>query len=215
MLRMLITACIILLNSRLAWADISNITVVGLFSDVAVVKIDNEQHILRVGKASPEGVKLVSASSRSAILEVNGVQEEYSLGGQVGSRFTPPPRQPTVSLWRILGMYTTPGSINGYSVGFLVDTGASTIALNGKTAKRLDLDYKSGDVVRVKTASGVEQAYKINLDEVQVGEIKLQNVAAMVLEGEQPEQALLGMSFLGQLDISHDGERMDLKQKYQ
>jgi len=111
-------------------------------------------------------------------------------------------------------MYLTPGSINGFSVDFLVDTGASAIALNAPTAKRLGIDYVKGEVIGVKTASRIEKAYRIMLDQVQVGQIKLHNVSAMVLDGPEPARALLEMSFLGQLDMERSGERMDLKQKF-
>ncbi|PCH63268.1 MAG: hypothetical protein COC04_04625 [Gammaproteobacteria bacterium] len=111
-------------------------------------------------------------------------------------------------------MYITPGTVNGYSVDFLVDTGASTIALNAETAKRLDLEYIENAPVGVKTASGITLAYPVTLDEVQVGDIKLYNVQAVVIDGPEPSRALLGMTFLGQLDMHQTGQRMDLKQKY-
>jgi aspartyl protease family protein len=205
---------IILINLSVAWADVSKIIVLGLFNGQVVLEIDNKQRILKAGKTSPEGVTLISATSRVAVLEVNGVQQQYFLGSHIGSHYASPPKQPVVSLWPTQGMYLTPGSINGYSVDFIVDTGASAIALNANTAKRLGIDYKQGKAVGVRTASRIEKAYKVNLDLVQVGEIKLHNVSAMVLDGEEPVRALLGMSFLGQLDMERRGDRMDLKQKF-
>ena len=205
---------IILLNVSTAWADVSKIIVLGLFNDMAVLDIDNKQRILKAGKTSPEDVTLISASSKVAVLEVHGIQEEYFLGNHIGSHYVSPPKQPKVSLWPTKGMYLTPGSINGFSVDFLVDTGASAIALNAPTAKRLGIDYVKGEVIGVKTASRIEKAYRIMLDQVQVGQIKLHNVSAMVLDGPEPARALLEMSFLGQLDMERSGERMDLKQKF-
>jgi len=212
--KVLITMLIILLNSAIACADVPRIVVLGLFNDVAVLEINKEQHILRAGGKSPEGVTLVFADSKFAVLEVEGVQEKYFLGSQIGSLYEPPPELPGVSLWPTRGLYITPGSINGYSVDFLVDTGASAIALNAFTAKRLGLEYLDGEEVAVKTAASIEKAYRINLDEVQVGQIKLYNVSALVIDGPEPARTLLGMSFLGQLDIESSGERMDLKQKF-
>jgi len=214
MLKASSAALIILLNMSVAWADVSKIIILGLFNDQAVVKIDEKQHILKVGKTNPTGVTLISANSRVAILEVGGVQAEYFLGSHIGSHYVAPPKQPVVSLWPTRGMYLTPGSINGYSVDFIVDTGASAIAINANTAKRLGIDYKRGKAVGVRTASRIEMAYQVSLDLVQVGGIKLHNVSAMVLDGEEPMRALLGMSFLGQLDMQRSGERMDLKQKF-
>ncbi|MFW5451586.1 MAG: TIGR02281 family clan AA aspartic protease [Methylophagaceae bacterium] len=209
-----IAGLIILLNSAVVWSDALNIMVVGLFSGQAVLTINNKQRLLKVGKTSPEGVTLISATSQKAILEVGGVQKEYLLGSQIGGNFGPPPTQTVVSLWPTNGMYLTPGSINGFSVNFLVDTGASAIALNIATAKRLGLNYLNGQRIGVKTASGRSGAYAVTLDQVQVGDIKLYNVKAMVLDGAEPAVALLGMTFLGQLDMQRTGEKMELKKKF-
>ncbi|OUR73629.1 clan AA aspartic protease [Methylophaga sp. 41_12_T18] len=208
------SALIILLNTSLSWADDLKIVVVGLFSQQAVIEINKQQRLLKVGQTSPEGVTLISATSSKAVLEIKGKQQEYTLGEHIGGQFTPPPAQPVVSLWPTNGMYLTPGTVNGFSVDFLVDTGASAIAINAATAKRLGLDYKSSTPVGVKTASGITLAYPVKLDVVQVGEIKLYNVQAMVLDGAEPSRALLGMTFLGQLDMQRSGLRMDLKQKF-
>lgn len=214
MFRTWLAGLIILLNTSLVYADELKIVVVGLFSGQAVIEINQKQRLLKVGKTSPEGVTLISATSQNAVLEFNGVQKKYLLGSHIGSNFTPPPEQPVVSLWPTNGMYLTPGTVNGYSVDFLVDTGASAIAINAATAKRLGLDYINNSPVGVKTASGITHAYPIKLDEVQVGDIKLLNVQAMVIDGPEPSRALLGMTFLGQLDMQRSGERMDLKKKF-
>jgi aspartyl protease family protein len=113
------------------------------------------------------------------------------------------------------GMYSTVGSINGLPVNFLVDTGATQVAMNAAHARRLGIDHRvEGEPAMVTTASRVERAWAVRLDSVKVGEIELRNVAAMVLEGAQPETILLGMSFLGQLQITNEGQLMTLRRKY-
>jgi aspartyl protease family protein len=209
-----LASVIILLNVSVVSADELRVVVVGLFSGQAVIEINNTQRLLKAGKTSPEGVTLISANSQSAVLEIDGVQKTYLLGSHIGTNFGPAPEQVTVSLWPTNGMYLTPGTVNGYSVDFLVDTGASSIALNAATAKRLSIDYIKSRPVAVKTASGISKAYPVKLDIVQVGDIKLHNVEAMVLDGAEPSRALLGMTFLGQLDMQRSGERMDLKKKF-
>ncbi len=205
---------IILLNASNGLADVSSIVVVGLFNNVAVLDINNKQHIIRVGKAGPEGVKLISASSKYALIELNGVREKYFLASHSGGPMKGPPARASVSIWPTDGLYMTPGAINGFSVDFLVDTGASAVALNDVTAQRLGLDYQQGEVVGVKTASKVETAYRVTLNQVQVGDIVLYNVEAIVLENDEPQKALLGMSFLNQLEIIQSDERMDLKKRF-
>jgi aspartyl protease family protein len=205
---------IILINAPLVWSGTLNIVVVGLFSGQAVLIINEQQHLLKVGTSSPEGVKLISATSQSAIIEVEGVQKKYPLGSRIGGHYAGPVEQPMVSVWPNNGMYLTVGSVNGYSVDFLIDTGASAIAFNAATAQRLGLEYLNAPVSMVRTASGIEKAYQVTLDQVQIGDIKLYNIGAMVLDGPHPERALLGMTFLGQVEIARTDERMDLKKKY-
>ena len=88
---------IILLNVSTAWADVSKIIVLGLFNDMAVLDIDNKQRILKAGKTSPEDVTLIYASSKVAVLEVHGIQEEYFLGNHIGSHYVSLPKQAKVS----------------------------------------------------------------------------------------------------------------------
>lgn len=185
-----------------------------LFQDRAVVSIDGQRHVLTVGKAAPGGILLVSANSREALLEVDGVRATYLLGNKVSSNFAPP-EEVSERIWPdTMGMYATVGSINGLPVEFLVDTGATYIALNGNEARRLGIEYRmKGKPATVMTASGRAQAFYVKLDKVKVGELQLQNVDAAVLEGEQPARTLLGMSFLGRVQMENRGGALVLKQR--
>lgn len=90
--------------------------------------------------------------------------------------------------------------VNGRALSFLVDTGASMIALDRSTARALGLDPGDGSfTARVSTANGIARAAMIRLDEVRIGEIVRRNVQAAVMEQEGNGLGLLGMSFLGQL----------------
>lgn len=214
MIKYWFTALIILLNSLSAAAEELDILVVGLFANQAVLEVNGERHLLKVGSSTPGGIKLIAANSNEAVLEIEGKQQRFPLGNRISTQFSAPVEQPEVSLWPTNGMYLTAGSVNGYTVNFLVDTGASAIALNAATANRLGIDYYRGEQVGIRTASSNEVGYRVTLDVVQLEEIKLYNVAAVVLDGAEPSTALLGMSFLGQLDMEHNGERLDLRQKY-
>lgn len=207
-------ALIILFISLTASAEELDILVVGLFANQAVVEVNGQQHLLKVGKTTPEGVKLISANSTEAVLEINGKQQTFPLGNRISSHFTPAPEQPAVSIWPSNGMYLTTGTVNGFTVDFLIDTGAFSVALNSATARRLGLDFYRGEQIGLRTASGYDVGYKVMLDYVQIDEIKVYNVAAVVIDGPEPATALLGMSFLGQVDLQHNGDRLDLRQKY-
>jgi len=192
-----------------------DVRVVGLFSDRAVVMIDGRQHILRTGQTSPEGVKLIAADSESAVLQIEGQRVEARLDGRVSARKRSAAVQ-EFQVWRnTAGMYTTVGSINGLPVSFLVDTGATQVAMNAGEARRLGIDYRvTGTLSSVTTASGVERAWAVMLNRVTVGGLELSYVGAVVLEGSLPQQTLLGMTFLSRLEISNDGRLMTLRKKY-
>jgi len=212
-LRVLPAFCLLCLASAVYAAP--DVRVVGLFSDRAVIVIDGRQHLLRTGQTSQEGVRLVAADSESAVLQIEGKQIEVRLDGRVSARKRSAPVR-EFQVWRnTAGMYTTVGSINSLPVSFLVDTGATQVAMNSGEARRLGIDYRvTGTPASVTTASGVERAWSVMLDSVSVGGLKLHNVGAVVLEGSLPQQTLLGMTFLGRLEISNDGRLMTLRKKY-
>lgn len=193
-----------------------DVLVVALFKDKAVLRIDGVQRTLRVGEASAEGVRLLAADSDQAVLEVDGKRDSYRLGSHTRYSANTPTERPAVQLWRGAdGMYTTSGSINGRSVQFLLDTGATLVAMNAQDAKRFGIDYlRSGAVAMVSTASGVERAYQVSLDSVRVGPIQLRNVEAVVLDGPFPAITLLGMSFLKRVEMENRGSMLVLRQKY-
>jgi len=195
---------------------VEKLEVQGLFANKAVLMIDGNRHVLAVGEVSPEGVRLVSADSHGAILEVDGVEKQFELGNTntVSTSFAERKTQKVTIYMNSAGMYLTYGSINGQSVRFLVDTGASAVAMNAEQAKQLGIHYdKIGVPAGVSTASGFENAYRVRLESVSVGKIKLTNVEALVIEGNHPGPVLLGMTFLSRLNVEHDSNGMTLIQQ--
>ena len=196
-------------------ARATDIEVLALFRDQAVLKVDGARYRLGPGEATPEGVRLVSTYDAGAVLEVEGQQRRIALGSKVRSSYQQSAREEVQIFRDSTGMFSTVGSINGMPVSFLVDTGATTLAMNSAQARRLGIDFRvEGETGSVVTASGVEQAYAVMLDSVKVGAIQLRNVQAVVLDGPQPQQILLGMSFLGRVDMQNDGQRLLLRRKY-
>lgn len=193
---------------------IETLEVQGLFSNKAVLMVDGSRHILAVGETSPEGVKVISANSRGAVLEVDGEQKQYTLGNTVSTTFAKRKSQKETIFVNSGGMYMTFGNINGRSVRFLVDTGASAISMNSEQAKQLGIRYdKVGIPSGVSTASGFVKAYRVRLKSVTVGSITETNVEAFVIDGNHPGPILLGMTFLGRLSVEHSGNAMTLLQK--
>lgn len=196
-------------------AAVESIQVLALFSGKAMVSIDGRQRMLSQDQRSPEGVLLISANSREAVLEIDGVEQSYQLGQQINTRYQAT-EEAEAKIWLNGGdRYTTVGSINGRTVNFLVDTGATSVAMSSVEAKRLAIPYRlNGKQIVVSTASGYARGYAITLDRVKVGDIQLHNVGATVIEGSSPRQVLLGMTFLGRVTMVDQGEFMVLKKKY-
>lgn len=195
-----IAGIVFLFFSMTAMAQI-NVRVVGLFPNAAVLSIDGQRTLVKAGETGPQGIKVVSADSRSAVLSIDGVNSTHTLSRDYGSGgfATPEKRRLTISKGAA-GHYWVTGSVNGNSVPFMVDTGATTIAMNAAQARRLGLDFKNtGTPVMVNTASGTEQAWRVYLNSVKLGAIEVLGVDAMVLDSEFPRDALLGMSFLSRV----------------
>lgn len=103
------------------------------------------------------------------------------------------------------GHYFTRGEINGNAVSFLVDTGATKIAIPEHIANNLNL--KLGRKSQSYTANGVAASYGTRLDAVSVGGITLTNIDASISPGLIGDEILLGMSFLKHLNLEQrDGE---------
>ncbi|MGH8119318.1 MAG: TIGR02281 family clan AA aspartic protease [Gammaproteobacteria bacterium] len=193
---------------------VDKITVTGLFRDKAVVDIDGKQRVLAIGQTSPEGVKLIAADSKEAVLEVDGKQQAYALGSSISNNFTGPVAGETVTIAPDTGgMYLVNGSINGYEVSFVVDTGASLISMNKHQAKRIGLDYKmKGIETMTETASGYTKIYLVKLKEVKVGNITVNDVDGAVHDNDFPTVILLGNSFLGKVNLYREGMLLQLKE---
>lgn len=196
-------------------AAVDRVSVVGLFTNMAVVEIDGKRRTIRAGKTSPEGVKLISASSNGAVLEVDGKRGTYKLGASIGSSYSAP-RELSVRIWPSRNdMYEVGGLINGSNVNFMVDTGATLVSMNSTDARRLGIDYLvEGEEGVSSTASGLAKIYLLTLDKVRVGEIEFRDVRAAVHDGEFPDRILLGMSFLSRVELRREGKMLELKKKF-
>jgi aspartyl protease family protein len=209
---MLFSGLLLVANDAVA---VENISLQALFKDKAIILVDGARRVLKSGDESPEGVRLLTTDTREeqAEIEIGGRREVLKLG-VVTAGFASQGKGNVTLYPDRSGHFFVDGTINGASVRFLVDTGATTIAMNGNTASRIGLDYRRlGRAGIASTAAGNVRTYNLKLDSVQVGDITLRNVPAGVIEGSHPTEVLLGMSFLGQLDLKQDNEKMELRER--
>lgn len=190
------------------------VQVVGLFPGAVVMNVDGQRKLVRVGQVGPGGVEVVGVDTTGAMLRVEGVERRYGLSRELSTGFAEPERR-QLSIAQGQGAhYWVAGSINGQPVQFLVDTGATSVAINEIQARRLGIDYRvDGRQITVSTASGTAKAWRINLNSVKVGTIDVLGVDAVVVEGGAPSEALLGMSFLGRVSWREDQGVLKLESK--
>ena len=179
----------------------------------AVLVIDGTQRMLREGKRSPEGVLLVSANGKQAVLEFEGKRKTISLSRSIGSKFEKANKTEIRIASGRGGHHYTKGLINGMPVDFVVDTGASTIAMNRFVAERLGIDYRAGIPITVSTANGNAKAFRVVLPSVSVGNIVVHQVDAAVSTTDSPSVVLLGNSYLGKVDLKIDEGVLVLSEK--
>jgi aspartyl protease family protein len=196
-------------------AAATDVTVVGLSSARASVSINRgSPRWLAVGQRSPEGVLLVAVDREAATFEIDGKRRVLRMNQAYVAAGAAAGGSSSVTLKAdARGHFVTDGQVNGGTVRFMVDTGATTIALPAADAKRLGIDYLKGERGMVQTANGTAPAYRVKLDTVRLGDITINGVEGVVLEGGL-QTALLGMSFLNRTEMKRDGETMVLTKRF-
>lgn len=210
----IIVICLLLLIPAMNVYASHKIKVMALFTDKAMVVIDGSQKILKKGQTF-KGVKLISSDSNSVVLQLHGQKKTFKLGTEIATSFKKADPGKELIVWKDMNnMFRVHGSINKFSIHFLIDTGATSVAMSSVEARRLGLKYKKGTPMRSSTASGIAKGYALTLNEVKIGHIKIYNVRAVVLEGSFPSEVLLGQSFLSKIHMTRDGDKMKLRKKY-
>lgn len=193
---------------------------IALTAGKATLVIDGGRpRTLSAGQSTPDGVRLVSASAQSAVVEIAGVRHNLALGSSYRVAPVAPDSGPlgqTVTLTADgRGHFLVSGQVNGAaSIRFLVDTGASMVSISADDAARAGINYLAGERAFSQTASGITPIYRVKLDSIRIGDIVLYNVdAAMHVSGRLPI-ALLGMSFLNRMEMRHGGGSLVLTRRF-
>jgi len=193
----------------------TDVNVIGLFSGRAVLVINRgAPKTLKAGESTPEGVKLVSADSRGAVIEIDGKRQTLEMGQHFESSVSAPSggRSTVVLSPDTRGHFITDGQVNGGYIRFLVDTGATLVSMSAADASRLGIDYRNGERTYTIVADGRRvPAYRVKLDSVTVGDITIFGVEGMVRESGS---ALLGMSFLNRTEMRREGQNLNLTKRY-
>ena len=194
----------------------TQINVVGLFNNKALIAINGAAPLSISAGQIKNGVKLISADSESATFMVEGMRQVLKMGQAVSVAATAGPvNNAPVSLYAdSQGHFYGNLSINGASLKYVVDTGATSVSMNSGDAKFAKIDYEKGEKVTMSTANGEVAAYLVKLNTLKIGTIILNNIDAVVTEGGSPPYVLLGMTALNRVEMKRDNSIMTLTKKY-
>lgn len=211
--RLILPLLLVNLALSVANADETRVKVIALFADKALLQVGEQQKIVSKGETF-EGVLLQSASGRGAVVVVDGNEMKLGLNQSIAGNFKKPERNSLRIYPDALGMYFVDGAINGEKTRFLVDTGATYVTLSGSKAGQLGIDFRKGSPSQVQTAAAVVKAWTVKLDSVSVGGIRMSNIDATVIAGDQPFEVLLGNSFLQHTRMQKAGAVLELNKRF-
>ncbi len=164
-----------------------------------------------------QGVKVLSTLGDQAVVEIDGKRHTLRVGdapASVGAVGTAPGRGSRIVLTvGSGGHFMSQGAINGQAVNFMVDTGATSVALSAADAQRVGLNYRAGRPIYVSTANGTAPAWTVKLNSVKVGDVEIYDVDAVVSPQSMPF-VLLGNSFLNRFQMKRDNDQMVLEKRY-
>lgn len=193
-------------------ASAGQVVLAGRMGDRALLVVDGRAHTLAVGE-SASGVRLVRWIDDLAEVDAGGGPVKLRIGGAPallsGTQRASNARQIVIPAAGG-GHFVAQGAINGQAVQFMVDTGATLVALGQADAARLGVDLSQARPAATQTANGTVPTQMVTLTRVRVGEIELANVAAAVLPLPMP-YVLLGNSFLSRFQMRRDNDVMRLE----
>lgn len=194
-----------------------SVALTGVSGSKALVVIDGAApRFLSVGQTHL-GVKLLSLQGEAATVEVNGKRQTLQVGeapvslGRSGPADSGGQRIVLTADGR--GHFLPEGQINGRTVQFMVDTGATSVALSESDARRINLKFENGQRVRVNTANGQAMAHVVRLDSVRVGDVTVYGVEALVTP-QSMSYVLLGNSFLNRFQMQRQNDQLVLEKRF-
>ena len=194
-----------------------SVALTGVSGSKALVVIDGAAPRFLSAGQSHQGVKLLSLQGESATVEVNGKRQTLQVGDAPVSVGRAAPAggggQRIVLTADARGHFLPAGQINGREVQFMVDTGATSVALGESDARRINLKYEDGQRVRVNTANGQAVAHVVQLDSVRIGDVTVYGVEALVTP-QSMSYVLLGNSFLNRFQMQRQNDQLTLEKRF-
>lgn len=203
--------------AALGTAQAQTVVLSGILGSKALLVVDGAPPKSVATGETHRGVKLLSAQGNQAEVEIGGKRQTLRLGeGPVSAEPGAPEagdRRRIVLHAGSNGHFRTQGQINGRTVNFIVDTGASAVSMSVTDAEAIGLRYQSGQTVQVSTANGVTVGWRVKLSTVRLGSLDVYDVEALVTPAPMP-YVLLGNSYLTRFQMTRTNDQLVLEQRY-
>jgi aspartyl protease family protein len=198
-------------------AHAQSVALAGMLGSKALLIVDGSTPKSVAAGETHQGVKVISTAGDQAVIEQDGKRRTVRVGDapvSLGGSGASAGRGTRITLNESSGgHFMTAGQINGRAVQFMVDTGATNVAMSVQDAERAGIAYKTGQPVRMSTANGISNGYRIKLNSVRVGDVEIFDVDAVVTPEPMPF-LLLGNSFLSRFQMRRENTLMTLDRRY-
>ncbi|MDQ2734610.1 MAG: TIGR02281 family clan AA aspartic protease [Pseudomonadota bacterium] len=195
-------------------ASAQTVSLGGSLGSRALLVINGKAKNVALG-STVDGVKLLSVSGNDAVVEVQGKRVALQLGGapvNLGGAASGGTGQQIKLTAQSGGHFLTSGTINGRTVNFVVDTGATNVVLSAAEADRIGLEYKNGSLTYSSTANGMIVAYRVRLASIRIGDVQVYDVDATVVPASMPF-VLLGNSYLQRFQMRRENDLLTLDKR--
>ena len=198
-----------------AGAQAQSVALAGMLGSKALLVVNGTTPKTVATGETHEGVKVISTSGDQAVVEQGGKRSTLRVGEapvNMGASKSGGKGNRIVLVAGSGGHFVTAGQINGKTVQFMVDTGATSVAMGAQDAERTGVNFKTGQPVMMSTANGNVQGYRVKLDSVRVGNVEVFGVDAVVMPQPMPFM-LLGNSFLTRFQMQRENDQMTLTKR--
>jgi aspartyl protease family protein len=198
-----------------AAASAQSVALQGMLGNKALLIVDGSAPKTVAPGDTHKGVKVISTAGDQAVVEIDGKRQTLRVGeapASVGAGGTARGSRIVMSA-ESGGHFFSEGTINGHAVRFMVDTGATSVAMSVQDAQRMGINYRAGAQGLASTANGTVPLWRVKLKSVRVGEVELYDVDGAVMPASMPF-VLLGNSFLGRFQMTRENDQMVLERSY-
>ncbi len=210
-----VLAILLIATATATAASAQSVALAGMLGSKALLVVNGTTPKTVAAGETHEGVKVISTSGDQAVVEQDGKRSTLRVGEapvSMGASKSGGKGNRIVLVAASGGHFMTAGQINGKAVQFMVDTGATSVAMGAQDAERAGVNFKAGQPVMMSTANGSVQGYRIKLDSVRVGDVEVFGVDAVVTPQPMPYM-LLGNSFLTRFQMLRENDQMTLTKR--